>query len=80
MANYDNDDKKADDSDKECITASRHSVKCQAWLSIDHFMRLLEEVCPNHVYLIKLRLKDCGMMKNFMTLGSLTQDSELEEE
>jgi hypothetical protein len=44
------------------------------WPLIDH----LEEACPNHAYLIKHKLKECGMMRNFMTLGALTKGKEPE--
>jgi hypothetical protein len=47
---------------------------------MDHFERLLKEDCPNHMYPVKHKLKDCGMMKNFMTSGSLTQDKLPEED
>jgi hypothetical protein len=50
------------------------------WPPTDHFERLLEEACPNHAYPIKHKLKDRDMMNNFMTLGSHTQGSELEED
>jgi hypothetical protein len=50
------------------------------WLPTYHFERLLEEACPNHVYPIKHKLRDCGMMKNFMVLGSLTQGMELDDD
>jgi hypothetical protein len=81
VADYNgNNNKKADSSDKECITAARCSVKRQVWLPTDHFERLLEEACLNHVYPDKHKLKYCSMMKNFMTLGSLTQDKEPEED
>jgi hypothetical protein len=63
-----------DGYDKKYVRVAGCSVKHQAWQLIDHFERLLEEACPNHAYLIKHKLKDCDMMKNFMTTGSLTQD------
>jgi hypothetical protein len=44
-----------------------------------HFKRLFEEACPNHAYPIKHKLKDCDMMRSFMTLGSLTWGTELDE-
>jgi hypothetical protein len=47
--------------------STRHSVNRQACPPTTHFERLLEEACPNHVYPIKHKLKDCDMMKNFMT-------------
>jgi hypothetical protein len=48
------------------IVTATCSSKCQARSPIDHFERLLEEACPNHEYPIKNKLKDCGMMKNFL--------------
>jgi hypothetical protein len=45
----------------------------------DHFKRLLEEAWPNHAYPVKHKLKDCGMMRSFMTLGSLTWGVELDK-
>jgi hypothetical protein len=44
-----------------------------------HFERLLEKACPNHTYPVKHKLRDCGMMKNFMVSESLTQSMELDE-
>jgi hypothetical protein len=49
------------------------SGKHQVWPPIDHFEKLLEETCPNRTYPIKHKLRDCGMMKNFMVSGSLAQ-------
>jgi hypothetical protein len=40
---------------------------------------LLKEACPNHVYPIKHKHKDCDMMKNFMISGSFTRGMELDE-
>jgi hypothetical protein len=80
-ADYDDyDNNKAGNSDIQCITTTRHSVKSQSWPPTKLFERPLEEACPNHVYPIKHKLKDCGMMKNFMTSGSLTEDKEPEED
>jgi hypothetical protein len=58
--------------------AAGRGIKRQAWPLTDHFDRLLEEAFMNHAYPIKHRLKDCGMMENFMTSGSLTQGKEPE--
>jgi hypothetical protein len=44
---------------------------------MDHFKKPLQETCPNHTYLVKHKLKDCSMMKSFMTLGSLSQGMEV---
>jgi hypothetical protein len=46
--------------------------KRPVWPPTDHIKRLLEEACPNHAYPIWHKLKDCIMMKSFMTSGSLT--------
>jgi hypothetical protein len=45
-----------------------------------HFERLLEEACPNHTYPVKHKLKECDIMKNFMTSGFLTWAMEPEED
>jgi hypothetical protein len=63
----------------EYIATAVRSGKQQARPLTDHFWRLLEEACPNHVYPVNHKLKDYVMMKNFMTLGSLTWDKEPEE-
>jgi hypothetical protein len=62
------------------IMTTRRSIKRQARPLIDHFERLLEEACPNHAYPIKHKLKDCSMMKNFVSSGSLTRDKDPEED
>jgi hypothetical protein len=61
------------------VTAAASSGKHQAWPPTDHFEKLLEETCPNHAYPVKHKLRDCGMMKNFMASGSLTQGMEIDE-
>jgi hypothetical protein len=48
------------------------SGKRLARLPTDHFEKILEETCPNYAYPIKHKLRDCGVMKNFMASGSLT--------
>jgi hypothetical protein len=53
--------------------------KRQARLPMDHFKRLLDEACPNHAYPVRHKLKDCGMMRSFMTSGSITWGAELDE-
>jgi hypothetical protein len=55
------------------------SDKRQARPPTDHFNKLLEEACPNHRYPVRHKLKDCGMMRSFMTSGSLTWGAELDE-
>jgi hypothetical protein len=76
----DNNTKQADNSNMEHIMTVGRSVKRHARPPTDHFKRLLEEACPNHVYPIKHKLRDYGMMKNFMVSGSLTWDMEPKED
>jgi hypothetical protein len=45
----------------------------------DHFEKPLEETCPNHAYTIKHKLRDCSLMKSFMTTGSLSRGMEVDE-
>jgi hypothetical protein len=63
---------KAGGSDMGCVVTVVHNDKCQAWPPTDHFKRLLEEACPNDVYHVRHKLKDCEMMKSFMISGSPT--------
>jgi hypothetical protein len=61
------------------ISTTTRSDKRSARPPMDHFKRLLEEAYPNHVYPVRNRLKDCDMMRSFMTSGSLTWGAELDE-
>jgi hypothetical protein len=45
----------------------------------DHLKRILEEAYPNHAYPIRHKLKDCSMMRSFMTSGYLAKGAELYE-
>jgi hypothetical protein len=64
----------------EHIMTTGRSIKRHAQPPTDHIKRLLKEACPNHVYPIKHKLRDCGMIRNSMVTGSLTQDMEPEED
>jgi hypothetical protein len=46
---------------------------------MNHFEKLLEETSPNHAYPIKHKLRDCGMIKNFMASVSLAQGMEVDK-
>jgi hypothetical protein len=46
----------------------------------EHFKRLLEAACPDHVYPVKHKLKFCIMMKSFMILAFLTRGMEPDED
>jgi hypothetical protein len=81
MADYDDsNDGKADGSGVGHVATAAHSDKRQAQQPTCHFNRLLEEVCPNHMYPVRHKLKDCDMMKSFMMLRSLTWGMELDED
>jgi hypothetical protein len=60
------------------VAAAEHDFKRQAWLPVDHFKRLLEVTCPNHTYPVKHKLKECTMMKNYMTMRSLAKSKKHE--
>jgi hypothetical protein len=66
-------------SDAMHILTAAHYDKRPVRPPTDHFKRLLEEACPNHAYFIGHRLKDCGMMRSFITPGSHTWGVELDE-
>jgi hypothetical protein len=61
--------KEVDESDEEYVVATEHEFMHQAWYPKDHFKKVLKVACPNHTYLVKYKLKDCTMLKNFMTSG-----------
>jgi hypothetical protein len=71
---------KAGGSSTGCITTAAHGNKHQARPPTYHFRRLLEEVCLNHAYPIRHKLKDYDMMKSFMILGSFTRGTELDKD
>jgi hypothetical protein len=39
----------------------------------DHFKKILKVTCRNHVYPIRHKLKECSMMKNYLTTGAFTK-------
>jgi hypothetical protein len=64
----------------EYVAAAERSVKCKAQSPIDNFEKLVEAACPDHAYPIKHKLKNCDMVRNFMTSRSLTRGKEPEED
>jgi hypothetical protein len=54
------------------ISTATRSGKRPVRPPTDHFKWLLEEAYPNHAYPVSHKLKDCSMMRSFMTSGSLT--------
>ena len=51
-------------------TADRKGDQKPVEGTLDHFEKLLEWPCPNHVFPIKHLYKDCGLMKRFLFGGS----------
>jgi hypothetical protein len=66
-------DKDAGDSDEELMVATECDFKCPTRPPIDHFEKLLEVTCLNHMFPIKHKLKECSMMKNYMAMGCLAR-------
>jgi hypothetical protein len=56
----------AGDSDEELMVAAEHEFKCPARSPVDHFEKLLKATCPNHMFPVKHKLKECSMMTNYM--------------
>jgi hypothetical protein len=79
-ASYDGCDKKADDSDKGHVTATECDFKRQTRPPKEHFEKFLKATCPNHPYPIKHKLKDCTVMKNFMTSRAFSKGRKLGED
>jgi hypothetical protein len=75
----DDNDGKAADSGVRCTLTAAPNDKRRVRPRTDHFKRLLEEACPNHAYPVRYKFKDCGMMRSFMTSGSITWGAELDE-
>jgi hypothetical protein len=71
-------DKDAGDSDEELVATAEHDIKHQVWLPVDPFEKLLEMTCPNHTYPVKHKLKECTMMKNYMTTGTFARSKKPE--
>jgi hypothetical protein len=44
-----------------------------------NFEKLLKQMCPNHTYAIKHKLRDCSLMKRSMIIGSLSRVMEVNE-
>ena len=51
-------------------TADRKGGRKPTEGTLDHFEKLLEGSCPNHVFPIKHLYKDCVLMKKFLFRGS----------
>jgi hypothetical protein len=73
-------DKEVDDSNKERIAAVERDFKHQTRQPTDHFEKLRESTCPNHAYPIRHKLKECPMMKNYMTTGAFAKGKKPEDD
>jgi hypothetical protein len=74
----DNSGEEADNSGEVFVATAEHDFKWKTQSPKDHFEKLLEATCPHHQYPVKHNLKDCTMMKKFMTSGAPTRGSKLE--
>jgi hypothetical protein len=70
---------RAGGSSAEHATKSVSNIKRQVQPPKDHFEKPLAETCLNHAYTIKYKLRDCSLMKSFMTTGSLSRGMEVDE-
>jgi hypothetical protein len=68
----DGNDGEAGGSGMRRIPTAACGDKHKARPPTDHFKRHLKKACPNNAYPITHKLKDCGMMRSFMTSRSLT--------
>jgi hypothetical protein len=71
-------EQEADDSNEDLIAIVTCDFKRHACQPADHFVKLLEVTCPNHVYSIRHKLKECSMMKNYMTKGTFAKGKKSE--
>jgi hypothetical protein len=55
------------------VAAAERDIKRQVQLHAYHFEKLLEGTCPNHTFPVKHKLKECTMMKNYMTTGTFAR-------
>jgi hypothetical protein len=76
----DDNDKEADGSDEEHVMAAKRDFKHQAQQPTYHFEKLLKVTCPNHAHPVIHKLKECTMMKNYMTSGALTKGKKPERD
>jgi hypothetical protein len=68
---------KIESSDEEFVASAERDFKRRTQLLKDHFKKVLEVACPHHPYPVKHKLRDCTMMKIFMSLGTSTAAAEL---
>jgi hypothetical protein len=71
-----NDGKAGDSGMRRTPTAARNDKHWER-SPTNHFKRLLKEAYPNHTYPVRHKLKDCSMIRSFMTSGALTWGAKL---
>jgi hypothetical protein len=57
-------------SDKEFMATAKHDFKRRTQPPKDHFEKILQAACPHHPYPFKHKLRECNMVKKFMTSGA----------
>jgi hypothetical protein len=75
----DGHDWEAGSSGVRCTSTAVCNEKRPVRPPTDHFKRFLEEAYPNRTYPVRHKLKDCSMMRSFMTSRSLNWATELDE-
>jgi hypothetical protein len=70
-----NGDEEADNSSEELVAAAECNLKRQTWPPKDHFEKLLKATYLHDPYHVKHELKDCTMIKKFITSGTLSRGS-----
>jgi hypothetical protein len=58
-----------ENSDEEFIGAAERNFEWRTRPPKDHFDKILEAPCPHHPYPSKHKLRDCTMMRRFMSLA-----------
>jgi hypothetical protein len=64
-------------SDKEFVALAECDFKRRTRSPKDHFEKVLKAACPHHPYRIKHKLRDCPMMKRFMSPDTPTDGDNL---
>jgi hypothetical protein len=62
-----NDNEEVENSDKECMVTTECNFKRCTRPPKDYFEKILEVACPHHPYPVKHKLRDCTMMKKFIS-------------
>jgi hypothetical protein len=67
MANNDNVEGEIENSNEEFMAVAERNFKQCTRPPKDHFKKILEAACPHHLYPVKYKLRDCTMMKRFLS-------------